>query len=262
MTGNLLNRALHFAALFGVLLLSIHPALCGNSRGKAPQRHHRHRRFPHWPVIPSHRPAAAWLSPDSPLAADEFSGEHPGRSGLHRTDPHPYARHQPAHQKSGLRGSAYTYPGGRYCGNQLLGKLADQPRLRQHYSDRAQLWQHTNPLLSRPKAQSGSEKNHPDQPGPATQQAASKYKKPSHQVKQANTSEQALERFTLSYCNNTYVAPPAAYLSYVTNDQQTRPWISSAKPWCPWKSSWVRPIRPWSLSGLKKSELVAYLLLS
>jgi len=38
------------------------------------------------------------------------------------------------------------------------------------------------------------------------------------QVKQAGTSTQALERFTVSYCNNNYVAPPAAYLSYVIND--------------------------------------------
>ncbi|GAO35256.1 hypothetical protein SCT_0640 [Sulfuricella sp. T08] len=33
-------------------------------------------------------------------------------------------------------------------------------------------------------------------------------------------SKQTLGRFTLSYCNNTYVAPPAAYLSYVANDAE------------------------------------------
>jgi pimeloyl-ACP methyl ester carboxylesterase len=33
-------------------------------------------------------------------------------------------------------------------------------------------------------------------------------------------SEQALGRFTLTYCNNSYVAPPAAYLSYVANDTE------------------------------------------
>lgn len=37
-------------------------------------------------------------------------------------------------------------------------------------------------------------------------------------VKQARTKEKVLERFTMSYCNNNYVAPPAAYLSYVAND--------------------------------------------
>ena len=37
-------------------------------------------------------------------------------------------------------------------------------------------------------------------------------------VKQSRASEQILDRFTLSYCNSNYVAPPAAYLSYVTND--------------------------------------------
>lgn len=31
-------------------------------------------------------------------------------------------------------------------------------------------------------------------------------------------SEQALGRFTLAFCNNTYVAPPASYLSYAAND--------------------------------------------
>lgn len=32
--------------------------------------------------------------------------------------------------------------------------------------------------------------------------------------------EQALRRFTLTYCINNYVAPPVAYLSYVTNDTE------------------------------------------
>lgn len=38
------------------------------------------------------------------------------------------------------------------------------------------------------------------------------------QMKLARTSELTLERFTVSYCNNNYVAPPAAYLSYAAND--------------------------------------------
>ena len=33
-------------------------------------------------------------------------------------------------------------------------------------------------------------------------------------------SEQALGRFTLTYCHNSYVAPPASYLSYVSNDSR------------------------------------------
>jgi pimeloyl-ACP methyl ester carboxylesterase len=33
-------------------------------------------------------------------------------------------------------------------------------------------------------------------------------------------SEQTLGRFTLTYCHNSYVAPPASYLSYVSNDSR------------------------------------------
>lgn len=65
-------------------------------------------------------------------------------------------------------------------------------------------------------------------PNPAVQKAILTSLLPSHgkpqdvhnalaRVKQP-ASDQTLERYTLTFCNKTYVAPPSAYLSYASND--------------------------------------------
>ena len=217
MTGNLLNRARHIAALFGVLLLPIHPALAETVEAKLPNGIIATADFrtgqPARPAVlllhgflqTRHSPPMSSLA--NTLADQGYTVLTPTLTlGINRRTKSLACEAVHTHTLEGdiaeisywvnwLANKGYgsiTLIGHSFGSTQIIYYLAQKP----NPAVKKTILTSLVPLLSKPK----------------------EVQKALAQVKQARTSERAWERFTLSYCNGNYVAPHAAYLSYVTND--------------------------------------------
>lgn len=217
MTGNLLNRAYYIAVLFGIPLLTIHPAFAETVEAKLPTGIVATADFragqPSRPAVlllhgilqTRHTPPMSSLG--NTLADQGYTVLAPTLTlGINRRTKSLGCEAVHAHTLEGdiaeigfwtnwLTNKGYSsiaLIGHSFGSTQILYYLAQKP-------DRAVkivILTSLVPLLSKPQ----------------------EVQKALAQVKQARTSEQVLGRFTLSYCNNNYVASPAAYLSYVIND--------------------------------------------
>ena len=217
MTGNFLNRAHHIAALFGVLLLTIHPALAETVEAKLPtgivatadfragQSSRPAVLLLHGFLQTRHAPPMSSLA--NTLADQGYTVLTPTLTlGINRRTKSLGCEAVHTHTLEGdiaeisfwvnwLAHKGYgsiALIGHSFGSTQILYYLAQKPNPAVKKSILTSLV----PLLSKPQ----------------------EVQKTLARMKQARTSEHALERFTVSYCSNNYVAPAAAYLSYVAND--------------------------------------------
>lgn len=217
MTGNLLNRARHIAALLGTLFLTTHSAFADTVEAKLPTgivatADFRAGEPPRPAVLLLHgflqtRHAPPMSSLANTLADQGYTVLIPTLSlGINRRSKSLACEAVHAHTMDGdvaevgfwvnwLTNKGYSSIAliGHSAGStQILRYVAQKP----DQAVKKAVLTSLVPLLSK-------------------QQEA---QKALAWVKQARTSEHALERFTVSYCNNNYVAPHAAYLSYIAND--------------------------------------------
>lgn len=217
MTGNWLNRACHIIALFGVLILPIHPAFAETAEIKLPT---------------------------GTIAAADFRAGQPSRPAVLLLHGFLQTRHAPPMSSlaNALAGNGYTVliPTLTLDINRRSKSLAcEGVHTHTLEGDVAEIGLWTN-WLARKGYTSVALIGHSSgslqilqylaqKPSPVVKKAILTSVLPLRSqpqeaqqtfawVKQAGTSEQVLERFTLGYCHNNYVAPPAAYLSYVAND--------------------------------------------
>lgn len=217
MAGNLLNRACHIATLLVALSLAIHPAVAETVEAKLPTGIVATADFragqPSRPAVlllhgflqTRHVPPMGSLA--NTLADQGYTVLIPTLTlGINLRTQSLGCEAVHAHTLEGdiaeisfwsnwLANKGYgsiTLIGHSFGSTQILYHLAQNP----NPAVKKAILTSPVPLLSKPQ----------------------ELRKARAQVKQAGAGELALGRFTLSYCNNTYVAPPAAYLSYVAND--------------------------------------------
>jgi pimeloyl-ACP methyl ester carboxylesterase len=217
MTGNLLNRARHIVALFGVLILTIHSAFAETVEARLPtgivasadfragQTSRPAVLLLHGFLQTRHVPPMSSLA--NTLADQGYTVLTPTLTlGINRRSKslgceavHTHTLEEDIAEirfwVNWLARKGYgsiTLIGHSFGSTQILYYLTQKP----NPAAKKAILTSLVPLLSKPQE---------------AQKALAR-------VKQARTSEQALERFTLSYCNGNYVAPAAAYLSYVAND--------------------------------------------
>lgn len=219
MTGNLPRRARHIAALLGVLILPLHPAFAETVEAKLPTGIIATAGFragqPSRPAVlllhgflqTRHAPPMSSLA--NTLADRGYTVLTPTLTlGINRRSQSLACEAVHTHTMDGdvaeigfwvnwLANKGYgsiTLIGHSFGSRQILYYLAQKT----HPAVKKAILTSLIPLLSKPQ----------------------EVQKTLARGKQARTREQVLERFTLSYCNNNYVAPPAAYLSYVANDSR------------------------------------------
>lgn len=218
MSGNLLNRARHIAALLGVLILTTHPALAETVEAKLPTGIIATADFragrPSRPAVlllhgflqTRHAPPMSSLA--NTLADQGYTVLIPTLTlGINRRAKSLACEAVHAHTMDGdvaevgfwvnwLTDKGYTsiaLVGHSVGSTQILRYAAQKP----NQAVKKAILTSLVPFSGKPQE---------------VQNALALTRQPA--------SEQALERFTLTYCINTYVAPPAPYLSYVANDTE------------------------------------------